>query len=437
MENRKDKLRIYLEEQRVKILPEIKEREIWLKTDGDLINDIVGPRRSGKTYLMMLTIKKLLEKVKKEAIIYINFESRKLFPLEEKYFNDLIEIIHEEELLDKFGRLYLFLDEVQKIKNWEKYLRSIYDEFKGKIKIFISGSTSKLTKSKLNYLLTGRHLTTVVFPLSFKEFLKFKGFEYGKIITEEKKAKIEKFLREYLMKGGFPEAVLSDNEEIIETLFLDIITKDIMPKVKNKEIIEEMGYFLCSYAARLTSFSKLSNILKERNIKISVPTLEKYFWLMKDSFLFFDIQIFSYKIKEQLQYPRKIYCLDNGFINYFGFKFSEDKGRIMENCAAIHLFKKSLKKKKIKIFYWKSKDGKEVDFVMKEGLKIKHLIQVCSNLKDYDTKKREIKALLKASKELKCKNLLVITEDYEAEEIVEGKKVKFIPLWKWLLQEQE
>ena len=259
MENRKDKLRLYIIEQWEKSLPEVKERDIKLEVENDLINDIIGPRRSGKTYLIHFTIKKLLEKVDRKAIIYINFESRKLFPLNIQYFNDMIEIIHEEDLLNKFKKIYLFLDEIQKIDGWENYLRSIYDEFKGKIKIFISGSTSKLTKKKTSSLITGRHLTTLVFPLSFKEFLKFRKFEY-KSFSEEKKSKINKFLREYLILGGFPEAVLTNNEEIIETLFLDIVNRDIMPNIIHKELIEETAYFLCSNTAKLISFSKLSNL---------------------------------------------------------------------------------------------------------------------------------------------------------------------------------
>ncbi len=434
MENRKDKLRIYIEEQWEKQLPEIHDRLIHLQKETDLINDIIGPRRAGKTYLMYYTIKELLKKIPRKAIIYINFEHRKLFPLTKKYFTDLIEIIYEKELLKKHKKVYLFLDEIQKIKKWEQSIRSIYDEFKGKIKIFISGSTSKLTKSKLGDLLTGRHLTTIVFPLSFKEFLEFKKIKYDKPVTEQKKALIEKSLKEYLSIGSFPEAVLNPNKEIIETLFLDILNKDLLSKIRHKEIIEDVAYFLCSHVAKLNSFSKLKNILKNRGIKISVPTLEKYFWLMKDAFLFFDIQIFSYKVKDQLQYPRKIYCIDNSFVNYFGFKFSEDKGRMIENSIAIQLLRNSLRNKKIKIFYWKSKQHEEVDFIIKEGLNIKQLIQVCYNIENNDTKKREINAILKASKELKCNNLLIITENKEGKEKNKSKTIHYIPLWKWLLQ---
>ncbi len=143
---------------------------------------------------------------------------------------------------------------------------------------------------------------------------------------------------------------------------------------------------------------------------------------MKDSFLFFDVQIFSYKIKNQLQYPRKIYCIDNGFVNYFGFKVSQDKGRMMENCVAIQLFRNSNEDPRIKLFYWKSKIGEEVDFVIKDRLRIKQLIQVCHDISDLDTKKRELRSLIKASKELKCNNLLIITEDKKEKKPLKRKR---------------
>ena len=193
MKYHKDKLTIYIAEEREKLIADIKNRETKLRIETDLINDIVGPRRAGKTSLMRLEMKKLIEKIDKIRIIYINFESRKLYPLTPEYFNDIIEIIYEENSL-RSGKIYLFLDEIQRINDWEKYVRSIYDEFKGKIKIFISGSTSKLTKTNMSYLLSGRHLTSVVFPLSFREFLYFNKIEFDKPLTEEKRARIKKDL---------------------------------------------------------------------------------------------------------------------------------------------------------------------------------------------------------------------------------------------------
>ncbi len=426
MQNHKEKLRMLIEEYWRRELPDIKEREIRIDLSTKLISDIVGPRRAGKTYFMYFLIKKLLESgVDKKRTLYINFERRLLYPLTPEYFNDLVELIYEEGLED--GPLYIFLDEVQRVEGWERFVRSLYDEFSGKMKIFVSGSTSRLTKSSLSVLLTGRHITTHVFPLSFREFLQFKRFKIPDSLTEREVVYIKNMLREYLEYGGFPEVVLGDlKEEYIETLFLDILMRDIASQVKNAAVLEELGYFLTSMAGKSVSFSKLSRLLAARGTKLSVPTLEKYFYLMKDVFLFFDTRIYSYRIKEQLQYPRKVYAIDTGFVNYFGFKFSEDRGRLMENLVAVELLRRGKK-----IHYWKNKRGEEVDFVVSRGLKVEELIQVSYDIEDPDTRKRELKALEKAGEELNCKNKTVITWDYEEE-----GEIKFIPLWKWLVYNQ-
>ena len=360
-----------------KELPEIIPREDKIDS-SDLINDIVGIRRCGKTFLMFSKIKELLKKVDKKSIIYINFENRKLFPLKKEYFNEIIEFIHFENLLDK-GKIYLFLDEVQKIDGWEKYIRSIYDEFKGKIKIFVSGSNASLLSKDYGTLLTGRHLSKTLMPLSFKEFLRFKKYEIKKVLTEKDRANIKKFLEEYLDFGGFPEVVLSENkEQMLSQLFNDILTKDILSRnIRKESTIEEFSYYLAGNVSSLLSFNKMANYFKSRGIKISVPTIENYFKLIKNSFLFFDNLIFSYKIKDQFQNPRKIYCIDNGIFNFIGLKFSRDYGKMYENAVFLKLKKKSFDNYLINIFYWKNIQHEEVDFVIKEGIKVIQLIQAC------------------------------------------------------------
>jgi len=446
MENRKERLRMVIEEywrSERSELPKAKARDTKLKVESDLINDVIGPRRAGKTYLMFLTIKELLKSgVDKKATVYINFENRKLLPVTPEYFNYLIEFIYARRLLDEYEKIYVFLDEVQRVEGWEKYVRSIYDEFKGRIKMFVSGSTSKLTSSELSYLLTGRHLTSHVFPLSFREFMVFKGFEYGygeEYLIEKDISVIKEMLREYIMFGGFPEVVLaqaeSSKEELVQTLFVDIVSRDILPRLKRKrEIAEEIAYFLASNTGKLVSFTKLSGMLNTRGIKISVPTLEKYFYIMKEAFLFFDLKIFSYKVKDQLQYPRKLYAIDSGLANFSGFRFSEDAGRLMENVVAVELMRRKTASPVREVYYWKDKQQREVDFVLKDGSKIKQLIQVTYASSKEEIEMREKRALIKASEELKCGDMLVITWDYEAEEEFKGKRIKIIPLWKWLLK---
>ncbi|MBI2449269.1 ATP-binding protein [Candidatus Pacearchaeota archaeon] len=386
-------------------------RDILLDTQTDLVNDVVGVRRSGKTSLMFVTINKLISKFGKEATIYINFENRKLLPLKQEY---------------------LFLDEVQRVNEWEKYIRSIYDEYKGKIKIFVSGSSANLLSKDYGKLLTGRHLTSKVYPLSFREFFKFK-----KISSGINKFKVKALLNEYLRYGGFPEVVLSNEKEaILGQLFNDILSRDVLGRaeIRKEQIVEEFAYYLSSNISNTLSFNKMSKYFGSRGIKVSVQTLENYFYFMKDSFFFFDNLIFSYKVKDQLQYSRKIYCIDTGIANLIGFKFSEDKSKFYENAVAIELLRRS--SIQTKVFYWHDQQQREVDFVVKEGLKVKQLIQVCYDIDNYDTKKREIRALTKASKELRCSNLLVITEDKEGEEKIDRVKIKFIPLWRWLLEKR-
>lgn len=416
-----------------KELPEVLSRDTGIDS-SDLINDIVGIRRCGKTFLMFSKIKEILKKVDKNCTIYINFENRKLFPLKQEYFNDIIEFIHSEKLLEK-EKIYLFFDEVQKISGWEQFVRSIYDEYKGKIKIFVSGSNASLLSKDYGALLTGRHLSKTLMPLSFKEFLNFKGQHTGSVITEKDRANIKKFFDEYLVFGGFPEVVLSENkEQILSQLFNDILSRDILNRnVRKENVLEEFAYYLAGNVASLLSFNNMANYFKSRGIKVSVSTLEGYFGLIKNSFLFFDNLIFSYKIKDQFKNPRKIYCIDNGIFNFIGLKFSKDYRKMYENAVFLKLKKESFDNHLINIFYWKNLQHEEVDFVVNEGLKVKQLIQVCYNAEQVETKKREIKALLKASEELKCNNLIVITRDYEGEEKSGSKNIKFIPLWKWLL----
>lgn len=417
-------------------LPEVRPRDFNLSlTQTDLINDIIGIRRAGKTYLLFFIIQHLLKEkgLNKKATLYINFENRKLFPQKGDYFNQAIEFIYSEKLLEQFKKIYLFLDEVQNVPDWQRYVRSIYDEFKGKIKIFISGSNMKLLGKECAGLLTGRHLSINVFPLSFKEFLRFNNLLPQRARPIEKEISlIKKALQGYIRFGGFPEVVLSSpKEEILAQYFSDIITRDVIFRQnlrKGLSVIEELGAYLLNNTATLNSFRRLTNFFCSKGTKISLPTLEDYFSLFEDAFLFFAVRIFSYKIKDQLQHPFKIYAIDTGLVNALGNKFSADSGKLYENIVAIEL-----KRRKKDIYYWKDYQHREVDFAIKENLKIKQLIQVCADLKEERTQERELESLLRASKELKCKELLIINKDYEKKETAMGKTINYVPLWKWLL----
>jgi predicted AAA+ superfamily ATPase len=153
----------------------------------------------------------------------------------------------------------------------------------------------------------------------------------------------------------------------------------------------------------------------------------------EDAYILFLLKRFSYKVKQQDKSPKKIYCIDTGLANTVGFRFSENLGRLAENIVFLKLKKETLNNPDLEIFYWKDEYHKEVDFAIKEKLEITQLIQVCWNVEDEMTKKREINSLVKAMDEFKLKEGLVITEDFESEEKLNGRKIIFLPLWKWLL----
>jgi len=296
--------------------------------------------------------------------------------------------------------------------------------------LIITGSNSKLLSKELSTHLTGRYIQINIFPFSFKEFLKLDNRE---LTDSEIRAKL--FL--YITNGGFPEPLVKelDYKEYLSTLFDSIIYKDIVKrfKIRSVEGIESLSSYLISNIAREFSYRTLSQITKCK----SVHTVEKYLEYLEEAFIFFKLKKFSPKVKEQTTSNKKIYCVDNGFVTAKAFKLSADIGRLYENAVAIE-FKKMEMNGKIRVYYWKSSQQEEVDFVVKRGAKVSMLVQVCYDISDKKTKEREIRALIKASKELRCNNLIVITDDYEKEKVErwfgKKRKIKFIPLWKWLIK---
>jgi len=416
------------------------ERKDYLKTISEFSGAkedaivIVGIRRSGKTYLTKQFLKNISDKTKKEQTLYVNFEDPKLDPYLSLSLLDEIYGAYRT-YINKNDFAWIVFDEIQNIPIWEKWVR-IMQEKKENVKILLSGSSSKLLSAEFSSVLTGRCLKIEVFPISFKEFLYFNKVEFEKdydILV--KSEEIKRNLHKYLKYGGFPKVALEENEnlkkEYLKEIFEGIVYREILArhKIKDAGLVKAVVEFGINYFSSLMSANKIRNIItdifKRQVSPNSILDILKY---AEETYLLFFVPIFSYKIKDQKLYPKKIYCIDSGLINIVSLKFSDDFGRIYENIVAIEL------KRRIKeIYYWKDSQQREVDFVVIEDKEPDQLIQVCYDVKNPETKKRETFALVKASEELKCENLWVITYDYENEEIFDGKLIKFISLWKWLL----
>ena len=418
--------------------PLIYPRDIKIPLDSKKIVAISGPRRSGKTFLLFYQIKKLLaQKVPRERILYINFDDPRLLPFSSKDMEDLLEAYFELYPSLKNKRNFAFFDEIQNVKNWERSIRRIYDS--QNFRIFLTGSSSKFLTKEIASSLRGRAINYELLPFSFREILKVKGIEIKPDTFYSKtRFTIKKLLSQYLKEGGFPEVVLEKNpdvkirilKEYLETMFF----RDLVERfnIKNQPVLREMIKYLTSNVASLFSLNAFWKWIKQ-TYPVGKKTLINYTSALEEIGLFFLVRKFSFSLKEQVQSPRKSYIIDNGLRTAYGFKFSQDIGKVLENSVFLELKHRQAKDPLMEIFYWQDYQGKEVDFVIKKGRKIKELIQVCANLEDFKVKKREINSLLKAGKETKCKNFLIITEDYEKEEKIGNKKIKFIPLWKWLL----
>jgi len=388
---------------------------------SDIIKVITGIRRCGKSIFSY-------QLLRDKDFAYINFDDERLITLESEDLNNILEVFYE--VYEKFK--FILLDEVQNIIGWELFVNRLKRQG---FNLIVTGSNAKLLSKELATHLTGRHIALELLPFSFREFLNYKGIAMKSLFSTREIGLIKRNLDEYIKKGGFPET-LKENiipETYLQALYSTIINKDVVlrHKIRFVKTLKHIGGYLITNHSSLMSFNKIKNIF---NLK-STHTALNYVSFLEESYLFFFLKRLSFKQKESLVANRKIYCIDTGLISSLSFKSSRDIGKLYENIVAIELLRKKALEG-LDIYYWQDIYKHEVDFVLKQHLKIKQLIQVCYNIEDYDTKKREIKALLKASEELKCNNLHVITEDKEGKESADNKEIRYIPLWRWLLENQ-
>lgn len=348
--------------------------------DSPEVVAITGIRRSGKSTILLQLMKELHQKnkVPYRNILYVNFEDPRLG--DDLKANDLFDLLRSYRInLKPRGKIFLFLDEIQNVSQWEKFVRTIYDQ-KRDIKIVVTGSTSRTFDSELINLLGGRLILFTVTPLSFSEFLKFKN----KKITS---SKIYDLLDEYLFYGGFPRVVLEKDESqkkmILVSYYSTIVEKDIILKnnIKNKLELKQLTRFVISNISSLISSYSL-----EKTLRISSVLINIYLNYLEESFIISRVPVFSYSVKDQIYNPDKVYCVDPGLANIAGFSFSENKGRLLENLV----FNK-LKTGGQQVYYWKN--GTEIDFLLFGRSKVQQLINVTTTVDDPRALQRELKSL--------------------------------------------
>jgi len=404
------------EELRNKVKTErIVERELKIeKISEDVASIITGVRRCGKSILAFL-----LTQQKNAA--YVNFEDERL-QLKQEELNTILEAI-----VSLKGEVeFIVFDEIQYVNGWERFVSRILPTKK----VIIAGSNARLMSKEFSTFLTGRHINFELFPFSFREYLFLNNFSPNTYLTKDI-AKTKNLLVEYLKMGGFPLTYKVGRYFLSEN-YRDIVERDVVQRynIRVRNALKDLAKYYISNCAQEVSFNKLKNIL---NLK-SVHTVKNYSLYLSAAYLVFLLEKYSPKLKESIIAPKKVYCIDNGIVNTIGFKIAENLGNFMENLVAIELLRRrSYWFKEWEVYYWKDSQQNEVDFLIKEGLGVKQLIQVTYASGKDEVESREIKSLIKASDQLNCRDLQIITWDYEDELKLENRVIKFLPLWKWLI----
>jgi predicted AAA+ superfamily ATPase len=371
------------------------------------IKDIIGVRRCGKTILMYQIISKLMkDNIDVKNILYLNFDDPELTDLEETIKTSL----HINPNIS-----HVFFDEIQNVKEWEKTIRVYYDRKKFK-QIFVSGSSASLISRDIGKTLTGRHVTTILTPFSFQEYLQQQKIEKPTAISNREK--VMHYLENYLKNGGFPETIGTDqllSKSILLDLYNDILSRDIVSRFDaDLDIVKKIGYYLMTNIGVLFSYNSVA-----RALNLHYDTVKKYIPYFEEVFLFYVVPFFSWKIKTTIKKDMKCYSIDTGLRNTVSFKFSDDLGKLSENIVLIEL-----KRRGKEVYFWKEK--REVDFIVRQD---SNLTAINVTFTD-EIAPREKEGLLEFKERYKNVHLVIITKELEQ---TDADGIQYIPLWKWLL----
>jgi len=407
------------------------EEEVRCKATTDEILFLKGVRRSGKSTILLNHIKNLIAKgIKKEDILFINLEDPRFVP----YLSlELLEEIKQAYIyyLNPSSKPYIFLDEIQNIDGFEKWLLKEY-ELKTSY-LFATGSNSKLLSKEIGSSLSGRYLDIEVSPLSFKEYLSFKNIHIEKAYDLiSSKNDIERYFEEFMLYGGFPKVVLTSDislkEAELKSYFDSILLRDIVARYKldNFQVLEQIAILMLSSIANPISITKIKN-----RLGVSHNLASKYVEYLENTYMIQSVPLFDWSLQKQFVNPKKIYSIDTGLSKRVSFEVGKRLGDMLENIVYLEL-----NRRYSNIYYFKTVQDYEVDFLIKEYDQITHLIQVSQTVNDKKTKKRELRALIKANAELKHTEhtkLWLLTMDDSSVEHIDGKTVEIINIIEWLI----
>ena len=380
---------------------------------SSLIKLITGPRRVGKSTQALLLLRN-------KNFAYLNFDSQ---PLLDAWDANLVMRLLEDVYP---GYEYLLLDEVQNLNHWDMWVSELYRQGKNMV---ITGSNAKMLSSEMATVLTGKYIQVEMLPFSLEEFFDWHKLDLHKVLAESQTEALA-LTDDYLRNGGYPEMVASRQltSSYLDTLFDSIIWKDVARRhhVRNVTDLNNLAEYLVSNFCNFVSANELTDELGFS----SVNTTKKFMDYLHEPYLFYYLPRYNSKLKLMKKASRKVYVVDNGFVVAKAFALSENLGRLLENQVFVELLRRGYSTEK-SLFYYHSRNGKEVDFVLRKGTKIECLMQVCYDMESAKTEKREIDSLVECAGELKCSNLVIVTNNEER--IIEkgSYKIRVVPVAKF------
>lgn len=401
------------------------------------IDTIIGIRRAGKTYFayQMLQNHLINKDVSKDKILYINFEDERLLPLTAKDLHKIPDIFYRLYPEHKNTKCYFMFDEIQNIEGWDKFVRRLLDT--ENVHIILTGSSAKLLSKEIATALRGRTISTEIFPYSFQEVLSYENpslninpsFKPG----SKTRAFINNRIRQYLLRGGFPEVFDLEQEYRTHILqgYVDVVTlRDVIERyqISNIQALRALIRTLLTSPSSLFSVNKFYNDLKSQGLSCTKNDLYSFLEYLADAYLVYPISIFNRSERIQRTNPKKVYVVDNGLITAFSHDPHSDWGKHLENFVFLNLRRQNLT-----IEYYRTADNAEVDFITTSSDEQRTLYQVALNLNDQKTRLREIQALEQAMQELKLKKSMLITLEHRETIPVDSGTIEVLPVAEWTL----
>ena len=381
--------------------------------NSHLIKLITGPRRVGKSTQALLMLRN-------KNFAYLNFDSQQLL---DAWDANLVMRMLDDVYPDYD---YLLLDEVQNLEGWDMWVSELYRIGKN---LVITGSNAKMLSSEMATVLTGKYLQVEMLPFSLEEFFDWNKLELHNLKPEQD-AECKVLTDDYMRNGGYPEVVASRQlvRSYLDTLFDSIVWKDVAKRhnVRNITDLNNLAMYLVSNFCNPLSANELSEELGFS----SVNTTKKFMDYLHEPYLFYYLSRYNNKLKLMKKAPRKVYVVDNGFVAAKAFSLSENLGRLLENQVFIELIRQGYDTEKT-MFYYRSRNDKEVDFVLRKETRVERLVQVCYDLSSPKTEKREVDSIVECAGELKCSNLTIVAKEDERTIEKDGYSINVLPISKF------